>query len=254
MPKKPSREKFKMNSLKSKDRASLEFDAISNHSDGVETYKIPHKGPYPIIPHPDLFNLIDELRMHLASDYGYTLAELMIKEEGFNATPEQKKFAEDFTAQMIQSITVTGIKIAGKERQKVIITGTYNGRAINSKTLHYENQEYGEDLERICDGLEDELFEYIFNDKKSQLEIAFPVGGIETIDASEEELKKAIGRKLADSVKREWTEDFIDEDTGDAVEISRKEKVLDVDHVITEEDIVTILDAGCLTVILQKES
>ena len=42
-------------------------------------------------------------------------------------------------------------------------------------------------------------------------------------------LKKAIGRKLAARVLRTWTEDFVDEDTGEVVSIDRNEVLLERD-------------------------
>lgn len=64
---------------------------------------------------------------------------------------------------------------------------------------------------------------------------------------------KAIGRKLAARVLRSWNEDFVDEDTGEVVTITRNEVVLERDTVLTEDNIGEILETGIDTVILQKE-
>jgi DNA-directed RNA polymerase subunit beta len=47
----------------------------------------------------------------------------------------------------------------------------------------------------------------------------------------------AIGRKLAARVLRSWTEDFVDEDTGEVVTIERNEIILERDTVLDEENI-----------------
>ena len=75
----------------------------------------------------------------------------------------------------------------------------------------------------------------------------------EEIEATEKELKKIIDRRLAARVLRTWTEDFVDEDTGEVVSIDRNEVVLERDSIITEDDIVTILDSGSKSVILHKK-
>jgi DNA-directed RNA polymerase subunit beta len=73
------------------------------------------------------------------------------------------------------------------------------------------------------------------------------------IPANPEELKKAIGRKLAARVLRSWTEDFVDEDTGEVVTVERNEIILERDTLLDEQNIGLILDAKTESVILQKE-
>src|SRR5690606_14855252 len=73
------------------------------------------------------------------------------------------------------------------------------------------------------------------------------------VTASRDEQEQAIGRKLAARVLRTWTEDFVDEDTGEVVTIERNEIILERDIILDEDNIEEILDAGIDTVILQKE-
>jgi len=55
-------------------------------------------------------------------------------------------------------------------------------------------------------------------------------------------------------VLRAWTEDFVDEDTGELVILERNEIILERDTVLTEDNIEFILEAeGIENVILQKE-
>ena len=75
----------------------------------------------------------------------------------------------------------------------------------------------------------------------------------EEISVSKSSLKKAIGRKLAARVLRKWTEDFVDEDTGEVVTIERNEIILERDVVLDEENIALITEAEVDTVILQKD-
>ena len=66
-------------------------------------------------------------------------------------------------------------------------------------------------------------------------------------------LESSIGKKLAARVLRSWTEDFVDEDTGEVVTIERNEIILERDVVLDEDNIELILEAGVETVILQKD-
>ncbi len=75
----------------------------------------------------------------------------------------------------------------------------------------------------------------------------------EEIKATRETLLNVVGRKLAARVLRTWTEDFVDEDTGEVVSIDRNEILLERDSFIKEGDIETILDSGVDTIILHRE-
>lgn len=75
----------------------------------------------------------------------------------------------------------------------------------------------------------------------------------EEIPAKKKDLQKAVGRKLAARVLRKWTEDFVDEDTGEVVTIERNEIILERDIVLEESHFPLILEADVDKVILQKE-
>ena len=74
------------------------------------------------------------------------------------------------------------------------------------------------------------------------------------IEASEDNLEKSVGRKLAARVLKSWAEDFVDEDTGEVVTIERNEIILERDTILDEEHIDLILDTGVETIILQREN
>ena len=87
----------------------------------------------------------------------------------------------------------------------------------------------------------------------SDKEILNIFGLADEISATRDALEAAIGRKLAARVLRAWTEDFVDEDTGEVVTIERNEIILERDVVLDEENIEYILEAEVETVILQRE-
>ena len=78
-------------------------------------------------------------------------------------------------------------------------------------------------------------------------------GLADEVKVSKAALKKAIGRKLAARVLRTWVEDFVDEDTGEVVSISRNEIILERETVLDEGHIDLITEAGVKSIILHKE-
>ena len=78
-------------------------------------------------------------------------------------------------------------------------------------------------------------------------------GLADELKVSKAALKKALGRKLAARVLRTWVEDFVDEDTGEVVSISRNEIILERETVLDEDHIDLIMEAGVKSVILHKE-
>lgn len=73
------------------------------------------------------------------------------------------------------------------------------------------------------------------------------------VKANKKNLKASLGRKLAARVLRSWTEDFVDEDTGEVSTISRNEIIVERDTVLDEANVELILETGVENVILQKE-
>ena len=88
---------------------------------------------------------------------------------------------------------------------------------------------------------------------ESDKEIIEIFGLAEEIKVNKTNLKKAIGRKLAARVLKTWTEDFVDEDTGEVSTIERSDVVLDRETIIDEENIEAIIESGVQTLLLHKE-
>ncbi len=78
-------------------------------------------------------------------------------------------------------------------------------------------------------------------------------GMAEEVKVDKKSLAGHIGRRLAARVLRSWTEDFVDEDTGEVVTIERNDVVLDRDSVLDESNAELIQEMGIKTVFLQKE-
>ncbi len=87
----------------------------------------------------------------------------------------------------------------------------------------------------------------------SDKEILEIFGLAEEVKVSKNNLKKVVGRKLAARILRTWTEDFVDEDTGEVVSITRNEVLFERDHIIEKDEVEQILDSGIASMILVSE-
>ncbi len=75
----------------------------------------------------------------------------------------------------------------------------------------------------------------------------------EEVKATRNNLKKVVGKQLAARVVEAWTEDFVDEDTGEVVSMERTEVVIERDVELTEEHIEKILDLDVKSILIKTE-
>lgn len=75
----------------------------------------------------------------------------------------------------------------------------------------------------------------------------------EEVKVTKENLKKCLGRKLAARILKSWTEDFVDEDTGEVVSIERNEVIIDRETVLEENHIDEILESGVSSILVHKD-
>ena len=75
----------------------------------------------------------------------------------------------------------------------------------------------------------------------------------EEVKVTKNNLKKAIGKQLAARVVEAWTEDFVDEDTGEVVSMERTKVVIERDIELTEEHVNKILDLDVKSILVKTE-
>ncbi len=135
-------------------------------------------------------------------------------------------------------------------------TAIYSARVIPFKGAWME---FATDINNV-------MFAYIDRKKKFPVTTLLRAIGFDTdkailelfnlsdeVNNDKDSLLNAIGRKLAARVLRSWTEDFVDEDTGEVVTIERNEILLERDVILDEDNIEQVLESGLDTVILQRE-
>ena len=112
----------------------------------------------------------------------------------------------------------------------------------------------------------DVMYAYIDRKKKLPVTTLLRAIGLETdkdilnifdlaeeVKVNKQNLKKMVGRKLAARVLRSWTEDFVDEETGEVTTLERNEKIIDRETELTQEHIDTILETGVENIFVHKE-
>ena len=75
----------------------------------------------------------------------------------------------------------------------------------------------------------------------------------EEVKVNRNNLKKVVGKQLAARVVEAWTEDFVDEDTGEVVSMERTQVVIERDVELTEEHIEKILDLDVKSILIKTE-
>ncbi len=72
------------------------------------------------------------------------------------------------------------------------------------------------------------------------------------VKATKANLKKHIGEKFAAAVTKTWYEDFVDDETGEVVNIERTEVIIDRETVFEKQHVQMITDANIKTVLFHK--
>ncbi len=73
------------------------------------------------------------------------------------------------------------------------------------------------------------------------------------VKVTKSNLKKVLGKQLAARVVESWTEDFVDEDTGEVVSMERTEVVIERDIELTAEHIEKILNMDIKSILIKAE-
>ena len=129
--------------------------------------------------HPDLKACFDRLKPIQARIYGMTSFLTLIDSPEFKATKKQNEAARAFSDEILKNIEVRGVSLSGSgDAVGIVLTGLLTSgnnqkTAINTPRLKFNSEVYGfeEDLEEISGQIEKEVYEFLFNGKKAQLEL-----------------------------------------------------------------------------------
>lgn len=150
---------------------------ITHWVGGLEPKKLNEDCDY--LPHPDLTEKLAELRLYFASRIGMLKGWDFAREHLRKDSKALEAAIEEHKAN-IDRCKISGITFSGdtEEDRKVKITGSYktpDGGAIGMATpailLSNDVLGYEEDVKEICEEIKKEVYAYLFQHKKMQLDI-----------------------------------------------------------------------------------
>lgn len=177
--KKPSKDAFALSKAKMIPGGGLDVHFVVEEACGAEIYKEDYHISSTKDIHPDLGNLFKKLSPIMARIYHLSFFRSLLETPEFKATSAQKKQAEKAFEEVLNKLSVTGISLSGKdENVGVVITAAFTAdsnqkMAINSHRVKFKEERYGfeEDMEKIIGEIELEVYAFLFENKKAQLEL-----------------------------------------------------------------------------------
>lgn len=170
---KPEKKDFTLKKLKVKAGVvHIEAEAQFSEKNIVHTQKI--NDDFTFVPHEDMTSQLEELKYPLAKVHGLLNAQIVITASDFKATAAQKKIAEISSASALMDTSVTGIALSGSDQNRgCVITGVYDGQAINSKRIKFIGTGLGfeDKVQEAADKLIDEVYEYLYLEKRGEVEV-----------------------------------------------------------------------------------
>ncbi len=164
----------------------LEVHYTESVRDGDITDKLSFAVKNTINPHPDLVKKIEALKDYLARCYGFNGINVLMDSKQLKPAEEKafdkvRNLIDVMVKETMKKIDITGVSINGeidgeKDKRSVVISGTMlqenNAKtALNSPRLKMNQDIFKieSDVKIIIDDLEDEVFLYLFENKKAQL-------------------------------------------------------------------------------------
>lgn len=175
----PEKKAFSLSKVKVINGGGLDVHFEVEEACGAEVYRENYHLTSGKEIHPDLQKLFDKLKPIMARVYHLSFFRSLMETPDFKATKKQKELAEEAFKEVIDKLRVTGVSLSGKDDNVgVVLTGTFTAdsnqkMAINSHRMKFNSERYGfeEEMEEIVGEIESEVYEFLFNGKKSQLEI-----------------------------------------------------------------------------------
>lgn len=175
----PEKKAFSLSKVKVINGGGLDVHFEVEEACGAEVYRENYHLTSGKEIHPDLQKLFDKLKPIMARVYHLSFFRSLMETPDFKATKKQKELAEEAFKEVIDKLRVTGVSLSGKDDNVgVVLTGTFTAdsnqkMAINSHRMKFNSERYGfeEEMEEIVGEIESEVYEFLFNNKKAQLEI-----------------------------------------------------------------------------------
>jgi hypothetical protein len=174
-----TRDNFSLKDLKLMKGGGIESTTIIEMNIDGAFMEIKRKQETPVVPHFDLENLVKGLKETLLISCRFMGINAVIKKPEFNLMKNQGEAIRQMQDILLEKTIVTAVHVSGQDQNEgVIISGKIqaeNGSniAINSPRLRFTSAVYGfeEQLQIDVACLEGQLYQYLHEDKKAQLEV-----------------------------------------------------------------------------------
>lgn len=175
----PTKEKFALSKVKLLKDGGLDVHYEVTEVVGNESYT----NKYHVLSakdiHPDLRELFNDLRPIMGRIFNITSYKSMMATPDFKATKKQLEIADLFADECLKNIEVRGVSLSGQDDNVgVVLTGLFTvsnnqKTAINSPRLKFNTETFGfeEELETIVNSIGNEVYGFLFEGKKAQLEL-----------------------------------------------------------------------------------
>lgn len=175
----PTKEKFELSKVKLLKDGGLDVHYEVTEVVGNESYT----NKYHVLSakdiHPDLRELFNDLRPIMGRIFNITSYKSMMATPDFKATKKQLEIADLFAYECLKNIEVRGVSLSGQDDNVgVVLTGLFTvsnnqKTAINSSRLKFNTETFGfeEELETIVNSIKNEVYGFLFEGKKAQLEL-----------------------------------------------------------------------------------
>lgn len=175
----PTKEKFSLSKVKLLKDGGLDIHFEVTEVVGNESYT----NKYHVLSakdiHPDLRKLFKDLCPIMGRVFNITSFKSMIATPDFKATKKQIEIADSFANECLGNIEVKGVSLSGQDDNVgVVLTGLFTvsnnqKTAINTPRMKYAVETFGfeEELENIVCDIENEVYEFLFDGKRAQMDL-----------------------------------------------------------------------------------
>lgn len=175
----PTKEKFSLAKVKLLKDGGLDVHFEVTEVVGNESYT----NKYHVLSakdiHPDLRKLFKDLCPIMGRVFNITSFKSMIATPNFKATKKQIEIADSFANECLGNIEVKGVSLSGQDDNVgVVLTGLFTvsnnqKTAINTPRMKYAVETFGfeEELENIVCDIENEVYEFLFEGKRAQMDL-----------------------------------------------------------------------------------
>jgi hypothetical protein len=168
----PKQSNFHLGQIKLKADDTVIVIGVVVETDGEEVYENKLSDTYVFPPHKDFKDAIEKLKPTLARLSGLTDIATVIESKEFRATKQQLEAWNSYRVIKLYDVVVTGVSISGdRDDPQVVITGHYQGQAINTKRRKITSDlDFTDELKQMVDDIIDETYKYAFTAKRAKLE------------------------------------------------------------------------------------